>query len=696
MIKIFVVLILLLHFDCEVIAKYDFTNVELNGEIRDNGGTTNSKLITNDMFGKKTNKHSIRLHFNKKETIKSKDKYNFIKNQLMNRNEIKIEITFDAKYSNGERFCLFCLKNDAKYPIRDVCTGYDLAIIKMDKLLQLTFKEPGNPGCYYSTRTVLWKEEYDEEPIQKVLFVYDSFSKRISINGLEVLNFANFNQNGFVVNNWKDDLDLVIGQDRGERLKYKDSFVDIYKVEVFDTKFFENKLEKIEFKEHTIQKWIKGGSNRMCQCGDKVEKSICLCGRNNLENVLSGKCNCKESSGVCRCKSDDKCVIDKKTHVCKEPHKEIGKSLHTTTLEEKCIKRDVQFKWEICFDVFGENDNQYLKDPKLLSGMTLEIEVKDLTGCDPDKLAFNKKCCQSMTVSTLHEQFKHIKTKEYKSFLVFQFTENESNKPIEVKLSNVLKNENGVCKSKKQDSWFKSKLSNGYQIVTHFFEDNLMKKPLQMIKSNQYVYSTIKLYKQVKDELQDVCKLEEDVSLFLKKIFLNVVNSITDTEKESYLLNGLHTTNISRTDCNSQINVNFLISPHYINNEGDKVSFDVSGYMKEHKKKERINYAVKHFRDDRKILNLIHHSKSYLSEFTDNTLRNLLAVFFSIFIVFIAVAFFIYIIFFSGHGNTGVVNVFVFDERKTNYNDKKVIEEEDFINEPTEESENKVMKINFN
>lgn len=215
----------------ELIASYDFSNIELDGKIKDSGGSSDSVLFTNELISSIKGENSIRLHFNKKEFIKNKTLYNFIKNELINKEEIYIQIYADFRYSKNSKVCLFCIlseKTNTK-PVDD-CMKYDFAIIKENDYIKMIFKDPRNRGCFYNQRFARWKSDYEKETIQNILFSYDKNGKHLMINGEKVIDFYNQEYDDYVVNNWNDDFNFIINSEGN------DGYVDIYKINVYDSK----------------------------------------------------------------------------------------------------------------------------------------------------------------------------------------------------------------------------------------------------------------------------------------------------------------------------------------------------------------------------------------------------------------------------------------------------------------------------
>jgi len=282
MIKIIRILLLFILINTEIIALYDFSNIELNGEIKDIQGISNSFLQTNDLLSNSKGEISLRLNFDKKEYVINKSKYNFIKNELIERGELFLKIDFDIRYAKEERICLFCLRSEEKTPNNE-CEKYDFAIIKNEDKILLIFKDPKTRGCYYSERVILWKEEYERQQTQSILFIYDKNGKHLFINDEKVLDFYNNDNEGYVVNNWNENLEINMGLEDLKDNKKTNGFLDLFKLQIYDSK------KKIQ-KKKKIQNWIKTEIDKLddCNCGNRIEKSKCFCQSNIILNYYQG------------------------------------------------------------------------------------------------------------------------------------------------------------------------------------------------------------------------------------------------------------------------------------------------------------------------------------------------------------------------------------------------------------------------
>lgn len=75
--------------------------------------------------------------------------------------------------------------------------------------MEVIFKDPKSKGCFHSKRYIKWKEEYEQNEIQKILFVFNKEGKFIYINDIKIMDF--YNEHNIIVNNWNDELKLYIG-----------------------------------------------------------------------------------------------------------------------------------------------------------------------------------------------------------------------------------------------------------------------------------------------------------------------------------------------------------------------------------------------------------------------------------------------------------------------------------------------------
>lgn len=209
--KLIIIIIIISIIYNKNIAFFNFINND-NREIKDYYLSSNTILLKNYL------KHDINL--NKNENIINKSKFNFIKDVLIKDGEIFIEIEFDIKRSNNERICLFCLKNEKN--------NYDFAIIKTDGILEII-----NNGDKIHLK---WDDNYEIENIQKILFVFNKEGRHLYINNEKINTFKTNNNNDINFKEWNDNLNLYIGGDENIKPLNDNSYLNIFKIRIFNTK----------------------------------------------------------------------------------------------------------------------------------------------------------------------------------------------------------------------------------------------------------------------------------------------------------------------------------------------------------------------------------------------------------------------------------------------------------------------------